>query len=246
MPPRRARSFLTGAVLAALLYVGARRVGPVPALGGFLDPANGVWALARSANLPVRAAARIPGLTAPVEVLYDDRGVPHVFAATEEDAWRAEGFVVARDRLFQLELQTRAADRKLRRARERPDSVGRIEESTERRDRTHAAGADVEESSEDGAGQKRPRAAWWHRTAGVGMRNHRDREGCCQAGRTRRRKAARSCASRGSRSGPTQPHQLSVGIAYVFVNGTLVAREGAHTGAIPGRIMRGPGRPGSR
>src|ERR1044071_6404029 len=109
MPPRRARAFRTGAVLAALLYVGARRVGPVPALGGFLDPANGVWALARSAKLPVRGAARIPGLTAPAEVLYDDRGVPHVFAATEEDAWRAEGFVVARDRLFQLELQTRAA-----------------------------------------------------------------------------------------------------------------------------------------
>jgi penicillin amidase len=108
MPVPSARSVLAGAVLAVLVYAGARRVGPVPALGGFLDPANGVWGLARSANLPVHSAARIPGLTSPVEVLYDDRGVPHVFAATEEDAWRAEGFVVARDRLFQLELQTRA------------------------------------------------------------------------------------------------------------------------------------------
>jgi penicillin amidase len=42
-------------------------------------------------------------------VLFDDRGVPHVFAATEEDAWRAQGYVIARDRLFQMELQTRAA-----------------------------------------------------------------------------------------------------------------------------------------
>ena len=109
MPAARTRLFLAAVVLAILLYLGARRVGPVPALGGFLDPANGVWALARGAELPARSAARIPGLTAPVEVLYDDRGVPHVFAATEEDAWRAEGYVVARDRLFQLELQTRAA-----------------------------------------------------------------------------------------------------------------------------------------
>ncbi len=109
MPVSRLRLFGAAVVLGALLYAGARRAGPLPALGGFLDPANGVWALARTANFPSRGAARIPGLTGPVQVLYDDRGVPHIFAATEADAWRAEGYVVARDRLFQMELQTRAA-----------------------------------------------------------------------------------------------------------------------------------------
>ena len=38
-----------------------------------------------------------------------------------------------------------------------------------------------------------------------------------------------------------QPHQVSVGIRYVAVNGTLVIREGTHTGAKPGRVVRGPG-----
>lgn len=38
-----------------------------------------------------------------------------------------------------------------------------------------------------------------------------------------------------------QPHQLSVGMHYVLVNGTLVIKAGAHTGALPGRIVRGPG-----
>lgn len=38
-----------------------------------------------------------------------------------------------------------------------------------------------------------------------------------------------------------QPHQLSGGMRYVFVNGTAVVREGQHTGAKPGRIVRGPG-----
>jgi dihydroorotase/N-acyl-D-amino-acid deacylase len=37
------------------------------------------------------------------------------------------------------------------------------------------------------------------------------------------------------------PHQLSVGIRSVFVNGTAVVRDGRHTGAKPGRIVRGPG-----
>lgn len=38
-----------------------------------------------------------------------------------------------------------------------------------------------------------------------------------------------------------QPHQPSVGIAYVFVNGVAVLREGRLTEARPGRGLRGPG-----
>ena len=102
------RSALAALLLAALLFVGARPVGPAPAVGALLDPAGGVWAVARSASLPANAEAAVPGLGADVRVLYDTRGVPHIFAATEEDAQRALGFVVARDRLFQLELQARA------------------------------------------------------------------------------------------------------------------------------------------
>ncbi|MBX6364996.1 MAG: D-aminoacylase [Gemmatimonadetes bacterium] len=38
-----------------------------------------------------------------------------------------------------------------------------------------------------------------------------------------------------------QPHQLSVGVEHVFVNGVEVAAHGKHTGAKPGRVVRGPG-----
>jgi N-acyl-D-amino-acid deacylase len=38
-----------------------------------------------------------------------------------------------------------------------------------------------------------------------------------------------------------EPHQLSVGMRHVFVNGVAVVRDGAHTGAKPGRVVRGPG-----
>ncbi|HEY9518657.1 MAG TPA: penicillin acylase family protein, partial [Gemmatimonadales bacterium] len=97
-PRHRSLPFLAAILLAALCYAAARPVGPLPALGPLLDPASGAWALAREAGLPARSSALIPGLSAPVEVLVDDRGVPHVFAATEEDAWRAQGYLVARDR----------------------------------------------------------------------------------------------------------------------------------------------------
>ncbi len=38
-----------------------------------------------------------------------------------------------------------------------------------------------------------------------------------------------------------QPHQNSVGIRWVYVNGVLVVEDGKHTGAKPGRAVRGPG-----
>jgi penicillin amidase len=103
------RLFLPALVLGALLVLGARGAGVVPPLGPFLNPAVGVWALARTAELPSSSEGTIPGLTTSVRVVYDDRGVPHIFAENEADAWRAQGYVLARDRLFQLEIQTRAA-----------------------------------------------------------------------------------------------------------------------------------------
>jgi penicillin amidase len=99
---------LAAIVLAAALYVGFVPIKSGPALGPFLDPAHGVWAVATRANLPESQAAHIPGLRAAVDVRYDDRGVPHVFAANLDDAYRAIGWIHARDRLFEMEVQTRA------------------------------------------------------------------------------------------------------------------------------------------
>jgi N-acyl-D-amino-acid deacylase len=38
-----------------------------------------------------------------------------------------------------------------------------------------------------------------------------------------------------------KPHQYATGMIHVFVNGTQVLRDGEHTGAKPGRVVRGPG-----
>ena len=37
------------------------------------------------------------------------------------------------------------------------------------------------------------------------------------------------------------PHQYATGMVHVFVNGRQVLKDGEHTGAKPGRIVRGPG-----
>jgi N-acyl-D-amino-acid deacylase len=38
-----------------------------------------------------------------------------------------------------------------------------------------------------------------------------------------------------------EPHQLATGMVHVFVNGVRVLADGEHTGALPGRVIRGPG-----
>ncbi|UCF18176.1 MAG: penicillin acylase family protein [Gemmatimonadota bacterium] len=103
------RGLISAIILAAGLQLAARRTGPLPPLGALLDPWSGIWSVALQAELPSRQVRELPGLAQPVEVLYDDRGVPHIFAANSEDAARALGYVVARDRLFQMELRWRTA-----------------------------------------------------------------------------------------------------------------------------------------
>ncbi|GLC26252.1 penicillin acylase family protein [Roseisolibacter agri] len=108
------RSLRTTAAALGLLVAtvaAARPVGSLPALGDFLDPTRGVWANARAHDAP--PTLTIAGLAGPVRIVYDDRRVPHIFAGSEEDAYRALGYVVARDRLLQLHVQTLASSGRL-------------------------------------------------------------------------------------------------------------------------------------
>jgi len=51
----------------------------------------------------------LPGLSGPVEVTFDQAGVPHIKADSDEDGLRTLGYLVAQDRLVQLEMMKRIA-----------------------------------------------------------------------------------------------------------------------------------------
>jgi penicillin amidase len=59
------------------------------------------------------ANLQLPGLSAEVEVLYDNYAIPHIYAQNEEDLFYAFGYVHAQDRLFQMEMLRRLADGRL-------------------------------------------------------------------------------------------------------------------------------------
>jgi penicillin amidase len=65
-------------------------------------------------TLPSRnQSTAIPGLSAAVDISFDEHGIPRIRAATLADAAAALGYVHARDRMFQMELMRRAASGRL-------------------------------------------------------------------------------------------------------------------------------------
>ncbi len=50
----------------------------------------------------------IPGLESAVEVMRDERGMPHIYAGNEHDLYKAVGYIMAQERLWQMDLIRRA------------------------------------------------------------------------------------------------------------------------------------------
>jgi penicillin amidase len=61
----------------------------------------------RIEDVPLAEELRLPGLQDRVEVVYDERGVPHIYAANTHDALMAQGYLMAVDRFGQMEFVRR-------------------------------------------------------------------------------------------------------------------------------------------
>lgn len=93
-----------------LVIVLDNRLGQLPPLGRFLDPINGFYSnAAKPASADDAATLEIPALRQKASVLYDEKGVAHIQAATDHDLYFLQGFVTARHRLWQMEVQTHYA-----------------------------------------------------------------------------------------------------------------------------------------
>lgn len=64
-------------------------------------------AAAAAQAAPATQTIRVAGLAQGAEILVDQWGVPHIYAQSQDDAFFAQGFNAARDRLFQIDLWRR-------------------------------------------------------------------------------------------------------------------------------------------
>lgn len=91
------------------VYLLNNPIGPLPALGSVLDPVNGCWANAEPVDANFTEHIQLKGLNKPVAVWFDDRMVAHVHATDNYDLYFAEGYIHAYFRLWQMDMETRAA-----------------------------------------------------------------------------------------------------------------------------------------
>jgi penicillin G amidase len=102
--------FFLGLILTVAMAIGlSRQWGTVPPLGLLLDPHHGFWQNAYSEDQNFAQEVQIKGLKDKVEVVYDEHLIPHIFAKNDEDLFRAQGYITAKHRLWQMDFQTRAA-----------------------------------------------------------------------------------------------------------------------------------------
>jgi penicillin G amidase len=100
-------ALLVSAAVLALLAFG---YGPVPALGRALDPGHGAWTSAAGAQPVHSATLSLPGLAHPVTVAFTSHGVASIRAAGDDDAFLALGYLHARFRLTEMDLERRLGE----------------------------------------------------------------------------------------------------------------------------------------
>ncbi|GGI56355.1 penicillin acylase family protein [Winogradskyella haliclonae] len=92
---------------AAIFYGLNNKFGDIPALGKFLAPNQGIWQ--NETDDIITGEVNIPSLKDVVTVHYDAQLIPHIFAKNDSDLYKAQGYITAKHRLWQMEFQTYAA-----------------------------------------------------------------------------------------------------------------------------------------
>ncbi len=108
------KTILSLTITGLIIYFLQNGAGAVPALGKFLNPFTGFWTNSEIGSKEKDGSAlvrniNIPGCTDEVTIKYDENGVPHIFANNNHDLYFAQGWVTAKDRLWQMEFQTHFA-----------------------------------------------------------------------------------------------------------------------------------------
>jgi penicillin G amidase len=102
--------FVTSTILTiTLIFFLNNKWGAIPPVGKFLSPQHGFWQNAEACDFDFSENLSFKNLKGKATVYFDQRMVPHVFAAEETDAYFIQGYLHAKFRLWQMEFQTMAA-----------------------------------------------------------------------------------------------------------------------------------------
>jgi penicillin amidase len=107
------KALLSAAITLLLIWALDTKFGSIPPIGAFLNPSTGFWQNAESKHILSTENLKLTGLIDKVVIRYDENRIPHIFAQNDHDLYYAQGYVTARDRLWQMDIQTRSASGRL-------------------------------------------------------------------------------------------------------------------------------------
>jgi penicillin amidase len=114
---RRARRVLSavGAVVVSALLLGVLGFGygTIPALGPALDPGRGAWTSASDGTPVTSHALSVPGLIKPATISFTKEGLASISAGDDHDLFLALGYLHAKDRLSEMDLERRLGEGQL-------------------------------------------------------------------------------------------------------------------------------------
>ena len=90
----------------ALIVLLTMPIGPLTGGLGILEPWGGIFDVGRGIQHQNTERVVLPDAISGSEVIIDEWGIPHIYGDTVEDAFLALGYMHARDRLFQVVMQT--------------------------------------------------------------------------------------------------------------------------------------------
>jgi len=103
------KAIISMLITGALIWALDTKFGDIPPIGAFLNPSTGFWQNAESKNILPTEDLQLKGLQDKVIIKYDEHRIPHIFAQNDHDLYYAQGFLTARDRLWEMDIQTRSA-----------------------------------------------------------------------------------------------------------------------------------------
>lgn len=92
-----------------LAYALNTKFGDTPPVAKLLNPFMGFWQNAESDLIASSKKLSLKGAKDEIDIFFDDKMIPHVFAKNDYDVYYAQGYVTAKHRLWQMDFQTRFA-----------------------------------------------------------------------------------------------------------------------------------------
>ena len=100
-------------LMVLLIYLLHKPMGQVPPLGRLFSPFEGFLQNTESKAGISDVELALPGIKEEVKAEYDNNRVPHIFAKNDDDLYFTQGYVMAKDRIWQMEFYTLVASGRL-------------------------------------------------------------------------------------------------------------------------------------